>query len=75
MTVFHLIYYALKNDLPITKEKGLKLHSRSEEGFTRFFEKEGIAKRKGVVMAVENSYPKHAIAGLYHPNDIVVLER
>jgi len=79
VVVFHLTYYVPRDGLPITREKRLELQSRSEEAFIRFFEKEEIAKRKGIVMAVENSYPKyyphHAIAGPYHPGDIVTLER
>lgn len=77
--VFHLTYYVPRDDLPITKEKRLELQSRSEEAFLRFYEREGIGKRKGVVMALENTYPKYypksAIAGPYHPKDIASLEK
>jgi hypothetical protein len=77
--VFHLTYYVPRSDLPITREKRLELQSRSEEAFLRFYEKEGIGRRKGIVMALENGYqkyyPRFATAGPYHPKDIARLEK
>ena len=76
--VFHLTYYVSRATLPITKEEKLKLQSRSEETFLQFYEKEGLGRRKGIVMALENSYPKYhpgfANAGPYHPLDITSLQ-
>lgn len=77
--VFHLTHYVPRSDLPITREKKLELLSRSEEAFLSFHEKEGIGRRKGIVMALENGYqkyyPKFATAGPYHPRDIAHLEK
>ncbi|MEP0824855.1 MAG: hypothetical protein HRF40_05160 [Nitrososphaera sp.] len=76
--VFHLTYYVSRAALPITKEEKLKLQSRSEEAFLQFYEREGLGGRKGIVMALENSYPKYypgfATAGPYHPSDIAGLQ-
>ncbi|MEW6605104.1 MAG: hypothetical protein AB1351_10530, partial [Thermoproteota archaeon] len=77
--VFHLTFYVSREDLPITKEKRLELQSRSRDTFLRFYERESIGRRKGIVMALENTYPKYyskfAIAGPYHPKDIASLEK
>lgn len=77
--VFHLTYYVPAGDLPITREKRLELQSRSEEAFLRFYEREGIGGRRGIVMALENGYqkyyPEFATAGPFHPRDISRLER
>ena len=77
--VFHLTYYVPRDVLPITKDYKLVLQSKAKDAFIEFFEKEGIAKRKGIVMAVENVYaryyPRHAIAGPYHPSDIASLKK
>lgn len=76
--VFHLTYHVSRANLPITKEEKLKLQSRSEEAFLQFYEKEDLGRRKGIVMALENTYPKYyprfAIAGPYHPVDIASLQ-
>jgi hypothetical protein len=75
--VFHMTSYVPRDMLPITKDQKLALQSKTKDAFSAFFEKEGIAKRKGIIMAVENSYqkyyPKDAIAGPFHPSDIVGL--
>lgn len=79
VVVFHLTYYVSRASLPITKEEKLKLQSRSEETFLRFYEKEDLGRRKGIVMALENTYhkyyPRFANAGPYHPADISNLQK
>lgn len=77
--VFHLTSYVPRDDLPITKERKLGLQSKWEEAFLGFYEKEGIGKRKGIMMALENGFPKYyqkfATAGPFHPRDIITLQK
>jgi hypothetical protein len=77
--VFHLTGYLPKSMLPtVTRGEKLELQSKAEKAFLQFYKEERIAGRKGIVMAVENSYPKyyphHAIAGPFHPAEIARLE-
>lgn len=78
--VFHLTSNLPKSLFPaMTKREKPELQRKSESTFLGFYEEERIVQRKGIVMAVENSYPKyyprHAIAGPFHPKEIARLEK